>query len=141
MRREPPPDRPRAHPPRVRAAFRRMREHLGSRGLVAFETRNPHLDWASAWAYEIEIPLGRDVVLERRRLLAETRPLLEFELEYEFPDVSLRSQSTLRFWSRPEIEEHATSAGLRVVEVLGDWTGGPYLPESSEEMIFILDSA
>jgi hypothetical protein len=69
------------------------------------------------------------------------RHALRFELLYEFPDGRLRSESTLRFWTRQEIERHLESARLRVVGVFGDWKGGPFDPQQSEEMIFVIEAA
>ena len=121
------------------ATLRVMRRHLAPSGRIALETRNPEIDWTSRWSYEVEIECDEGPVREQRRLIAAHDDLLRFELLYDFPDGRLRSESTLRFWRRDEIERHLASAGLRVADLHGDWISGPFDARTSEEMIFIVE--
>ncbi len=123
----------------LQAALLVMQRHLATSGQIAFETRNPEIDWTSRWDYQIELKTKEGLVHEQRKLIAIHNELLQFELLYEFPDDRLRSESTLRFWKRQEIEQHLDSARLRVADVYGDWNGGPFDSQKSEEMIFIIE--
>ncbi len=124
--------------PDVLATFTTMRKHLNSGGVVAFESRNPAIDWTTRWNDDavLELPDG-GVVHESRRFLAMENDRLTFELRYEFPDESVVSRSQLRFFSRKDIEDRLIAAGLGVEHVLGDWNGTPFDEKSSHEMIFI----
>jgi len=124
----------------LRAAFAAMREHLAPDGRVAFETRNPGLDWSQSWDYELTLSLDTgEQVTERRRLLEYDGTWLRFELTYAFPDETLRSESTLRFWGPGELHAHLSEAGLRADRVLGDWEGP--VREGTREMVFIVAHA
>ena len=123
----------------LEAALLVMQRHLAASGRIAFETRNPEIDWTSRWDYQIELETAEGVVHEQRKLVGVRDGLLRFELLYEFPDGRLRSESTLRFWTLREIEQHLDAAGLRVADVYGDWNGGPFDSRKSEEMIFVTE--
>ena len=116
----------------VLATFATMREHLKPEGLIAFESRNPKIDWESRWNYEMVLKLPHYSVKESRRFLALKNNRMTFELRYDFPDESLTSQSELRFFSRNEIEELLGASQLRIENVLGDWDGTPFDERSSE---------
>lgn len=122
----------------VLAAFATMRKHLKSGGVVAFESRNPAIDWTTRWSYDMALELpGGGVVHESRRFLAMENERMTFELRYRFPDETFVSESELRFLSRQDIEDRLTASGLRVENVLGDWEAEPFDEKSSREMIFI----
>lgn len=61
---------------------------------------------------------------------------MTFELQYQFADETLVSHSELRFLSRNAIEERLAASGLHLDKVLGDWSGTPFVQNSSREMIF-----
>lgn len=124
----------------VLATFTTMRKHLGSGGLVAFESRNPAIDWAARWNYDTTLESPRGLVEESRRFVAMENARMTFELHYRFPGESFVSRSELRFWSRTEIEARLSACGLRAQSVLGDWDGKPF-DEHSHEMIFIARAA
>jgi ubiquinone/menaquinone biosynthesis C-methylase UbiE len=119
----------------VLSTFSTMRKQLKPEGLIVFESRNPEIDWASVWNYELRMETPFGTVVESRRLIVMENDRMTFELRYEFPDEILFSASDLRFMSRREIEERLTSSGLRIEKVLGDWNGKPF-ETSSHEMIF-----
>lgn len=125
----------------LQAALLVMQRHLAPSGRIAFETRNPEIDWTPRWGYQIELETKEGPVTEQRKLIVIHNDLLRFELLYEFPDGRLRSESTLRFWKRQEIEQHLDSARLRVADVYGDWNGGPFDSRNSEEMIFVIEGS
>lgn len=114
-----------------------MRQHLAPAGRIAFESRNPAIDWAKDWNYRItlECPHGR--VVETRRLIEMKDGRLSFELVYEFEDETLASASALRFLRRDRVLELLSSRGLRVVKLLGDWDYAPFDEATSREMIFV----
>jgi SAM-dependent methyltransferase len=113
-----------------------MRDHLAPDGVVAFESRNPAIDWRSRWTHELELQLGATSVHVSRRVLAEQADRISFETRYAFPDEVLVSPSELRFLSRSAIEQRLRACGLRVESVCGDWNRQPFDPATSEEMIF-----
>jgi SAM-dependent methyltransferase len=125
----------------VLATFEVMRKHMKPSGSVAFESRNPAIDWAIAWNYDLVLELPESVVHESRRFLSMENDRMSFELRYQFPDKTLVSASELRFLSRKGIEKRLVASGLYVDNVLGDWDGKPFDERFSQEMIFIARAA
>ena len=123
----------------VLATFAVMKKHLKPGGLIVFESRNPLVNWASRWDYQMELTLPSTTVLESRHLLSMEGNRMRFELRYQFQDgacETLSSISELRFFSREEIEAHLKESGLYVETLLGGWRGEPFEESTSEEMIF-----
>lgn len=117
-----------------------MRKHLKPDGFVAFESRNPLIDWEKVWNYDMVIELPAGTVHESRRFLKMEDGRMSFELRYQFPDETLLSASELRFLSREDIDERLTASGLCIEKMMGDWDGTPF-NEASQEMIFIVRAA
>jgi ubiquinone/menaquinone biosynthesis C-methylase UbiE len=115
-----------------------MRRHLKQTGRVVFESRNPSIDWANQWNYEMVFEHGGEVIRESRRFTKIENGRMTFELLYEFPDESLVSTSELRFLYREEIEERVIASGLRVDKLFGGWHFERFDAVSSPEMIFFL---
>lgn len=120
----------------IMAAITTMRKHLKSDGFIVFESRNPAIDWAKQWNYDMDLELPEGVVQESRRFLAMKNDRMTFELRYQFPNETFVSESELRFLTRKGIEARLVSCGLAVEKVLGDWEGKPFDESSSLEMIF-----
>lgn len=121
----------------IEATFRAMRRHLKPGGNVVFESRNPRIDWANNWDYEMLLETPGGPVHETRRFLSMSGERMKFELRYHFSDDQLLfSHSELRFSSREDIEEYLVRAGFTVEQVLGDWDGSLFEDRTSEEMIF-----
>lgn len=120
----------------VLAAFSAMRNHLKPDGQIVFESRNPNIDWAKSWNYEMEIALPSGKVLESRKFVSMSEGRMKFDLIYDFPDKQLVSKSELKFLSRQRIEQLLNKSDLRVETVFGDWHGNPLDERTSEEMIF-----
>ncbi|MBI4920359.1 MAG: methyltransferase domain-containing protein [Devosia nanyangense] len=126
----------------IAAAFATIRVHLAPGGRAVFESRNPALDWSAKWVGgDADLVHGDMTVHYSRRILSRTADLLTFEQHYAFPDETLISTSTLRFPTRAEVETLLSRAGLTAESVLGDWSGGPLDPTTSEEMIFTVSAA
>lgn len=147
----------------VQSALEVMRAHLAPGGIVAFESRNPAIDWRSRWDYEMDLHLDDTKVLESRRFLTMEGEFMTFELRYEFggsaggsdgrakpdehdghersekprPQEILISKSELRFPSRERVEAFLTGAGLLIQKLLGGWNFEAFDSANSEEMIFI----
>jgi SAM-dependent methyltransferase len=115
-----------------------IRRHLKQTGRVAFESRNPSLDWATRWNYEMVFEQRGEIIRESRRFIKLENGRMTFELLYEFPDESFVSTSELRFLSRGEIEERVMASGLRVDKLFGGWHFERFDEVSSLEMIFFL---
>jgi 2-polyprenyl-3-methyl-5-hydroxy-6-metoxy-1,4-benzoquinol methylase len=117
-----------------------MRRHLKPGGRVGFETRNPKVDWAHVWGTHApvvhKLPIGQ--MRETLHITSESDEFISFQQQFEFPDRTLSSSSTLRFLSRTRIEELIAESGLVIREVFGDWDRSPFEPKQSPEMIFIL---
>lgn len=125
----------------VLAAFSTVRKHMKPTGHLVFESRNPLIDWAREWNYDMVIELPQSIIHESRRFLFMENDRLTFELRYQFPDQTLVSASELRFLSRKDIEEHLIASGLCIDNILGDWNGKPFDESTSHEMIFIASAA
>jgi SAM-dependent methyltransferase len=116
-----------------------MREHLKEGGKVAFESRNPNLDWARVWSthgpVRYELPNGQ--LRETLEITGEVGELISYQQQFEFPDLTLTSSSTLRFPSRTHIESLLARSGLAILDVFGDWDQSRFNETESLEMIFI----
>jgi len=122
------------------AVFGTMRGHLKERGRVAFETRNPRVDWAGEWAARVRMLPGGQL-LETLEITGADGEFISFQTSYRSPQVTLNTSSTLRFPSREHVEALIASSGLVVREVFGDGDAGPFEAERSREMIFIAEIA
>lgn len=122
----------------VEATLANMAKHLKPDGLVAFESRNPALNWDAIWGrdYEMETPRGRVRAVRRMTDTSQAPEFLSFAWDYHFADDRITSDSTLRFLTADAIIAFADRAGLHVETVLGDWQGGAFDPHVSREMIF-----
>jgi hypothetical protein len=117
-----------------------MRKHLKPGGKAAFETRNPNIDWAEVWGTHApaEHPLPNGRVRETLQIMSEFGELISFQQQFEFPDVTITSSSTLRFLSRTRTEELIARSGLVTRGVFGDWDRSPFEAKQSLEMIFVV---
>jgi len=124
----------------VLAVLTNMRRHLKPGGTAAFESRNPNIDWARVWGTHAAVvhTLSNGQVRETLEITSESGELISFEQQFEFPDITLTSSSTLRFVSRDRVEELIARSGLVTREVFGDWDRSQFEPKRSLEMIFIL---
>ena len=121
------------------AVFETMHAHLNRGGTVAFETRNPLIDWAAEWEGR-----SRFVVLASGGELFETLHVtgkegefIFFETSYRTPFISLSTSSTLRFPSSEHIEVLMADSSLAIEQICGDWNSGSFEPACSREVIFI----
>jgi SAM-dependent methyltransferase len=124
----------------VLAVLSTMRSNLKRGGKAAFETRNPNIDWAHVWGThapeEHTLPSGQ--VRETLQITSEFGELISFQQQFEFPDVTITSSSTLRFLSRTRTEELIARSGLVTREVFGDWNRSPFEAKESLGMIFVV---
>lgn len=123
------------------AVFNTMKMHLAKNGIVAFETRNPAIDWSARWEGETSLISSKQVIRQSRAILQREANLLSFETRYHFPGKTLTSFSKLRFLTRPEIEDRLRKCGLKVKAVYGAWDKKPLDESASDEMIFIAQAA
>jgi hypothetical protein len=116
-----------------------MRKHLNPGGKVAFESRNPNINWAEVWRTHgpvmYELPNGQ--LRETLEITSEVGELISFKQQFQFPDVTLTSSSTLRFPSRAHIESLMARSGLAILDVFGYWDRSRFNETESWEMIFI----
>lgn len=125
----------------VTRVFQTMAIHLGPSGKAVFETRNPAIDWAPLWNTDQQVGLPLNPVTIRRRVKQRLGATIDFSQEFDLGTETLISHSRLRFWELSEIETLAHAAGLRVVQVLGDWAGQSFDPAQSHEMVVELRRA
>ena len=125
------------------AVFETMRCHLKENGKVAFETRNPSLDWAGEWAARPPLVrmLPKGQLLETFKIIGKEGEFISFKTSYSFRHATLITNSTLRFPSRKHVEALIARSGLVVREVFGDWEGSPFEAKRSREIIFIVEIA
>jgi SAM-dependent methyltransferase len=125
------------------AVFETMRGHLRQRGRVAFETRNPRLDWAGEWAGRRRLVgalPGGQLLEETLEITSRDGEFISFQTSYLFPHETLTTNSTLRFPSREHVEDLMARSRLAVRDVFGDWDAGPFEAARSREIIFLAQS-
>lgn len=125
----------------ILAVFRTMKTHLAENGVIAFETRNPAIDWGARWQGETSLTSGEQVIRQSRVILQQNEKVVSFETHYHFPGKTLTSFSKLRFLARPDIEDLLRECGLEAKAVYGAWDKKPFDESVSDEMIFIVQSA
>jgi len=127
----------------ILATFEAMRIHLGDTGRVAFETRNPQLDWAGEWhgrQRSIPTPNGEEV-LEKLEVTGKDGEFISFRTSYRFQHTTLTTNSTLRFPSRDHVEALIVRAGLVTRDVFGNWDSSVQDAMRSREIIFVAGRA
>lgn len=125
----------------ILATFATMRKHLAPDGTIAFETRNPAIDWPTLWNRNADLDVEGRTVHQSRRVLSMANKRISFETRYALADRTLVSTSELLFLSRREIEERLNASGLRTETVYGDWQNEPFDEAVSHEMVFIVRAA
>lgn len=115
-----------------------MRLHVNEHGRIAFETRNPRIDWVNEWNGRRRTLPG-DEIVEKLKVTDTNDEFVSFETSYQLPDTTITTSSTLRFPSREHIQSLIEGSGLAVRDVFGDWNGGLFVPARSREMIFIAE--
>ncbi|MEM8577725.1 MAG: class I SAM-dependent methyltransferase [Pseudomonadota bacterium] len=130
----------------ITALFTAIVARLAPGGSFWFETRNPAARPWQRWTPDHAAPPrlrpGGGTVQVVHEVLSRDGALLTYAETYRLdgaPD--LRSVSTLRFAEAAEIEALAASAGLSTAARFGTWTGAPFDPGSSPEIIFHLKRA
>lgn len=119
------------------AVLETMRIHLKQGGRIAFETRNPHIDWANEWMARPPRTLAGGTILETLTVTKHDSGFISFETSYRLAQKTLTTSSRLRFPSRDHVEALIARSGLAVCEVFGDWDASPFDPKHSREIIFI----
>ncbi len=121
----------------ILALFRNVHRHLKRDGRFVFETRNPAMDWRSRWhgrSGRCDSAAGPyDMATRVLDMSGET---ITFEHVYTFADQTLKSRSTLRFPDRDAVNRLLRDAGFSVDGCYGDWQAGPFVPDTSDEIIF-----
>lgn len=127
----------------VLAAFATMREHSNTQGRVAFEARNPLLDWAREWANRPprRIILAGVEVTETLEIVDQDGEFISFLTHYQFPQETLTTRSRLRFLAREKVEELLLRSGLLRTDLFGDWDANPFDTTRSREIIFVARQA
>jgi len=120
------------------AVLETMRRHLRHCGRVAFDTRNPRIDWVSEWTARCRMLPGAQIT-ETLNVTDVHDEFISFQTSYRCSDRILTTNSTLRFPSRAHIEALVIRSGLVLCDVFGDWNAGPFEAERSREMIFVAD--
>lgn len=117
--------------------FATMRTHLAADGRIAFETRNPAIDWAKRWSRDDDVIFGDKVIRQSRRVVEQRGNRIKFDTHYVLDGEDFLSSSELLFLTKFEIEQRLNASGLAVDTVYGDWNEGAFDPTGSETMIFI----
>nr|WP_307145950.1 class I SAM-dependent methyltransferase [Rhizobium tibeticum] len=124
----------------ILAVFETMRFHLAQNGQVAFETRNPAIDWPTRWDKDAELTLGEQTIYQSRHVSKRGGDRISFETRFKFPDKELVSFSELRFLSKSEIEEWLLKCGLKPKAVYGGWHGQPSDEANSDDIVFVIEA-
>ncbi|PYE30256.1 methyltransferase family protein [Rhizobium sp. PP-F2F-G38] len=125
----------------ILAVFHTIKTHLAENGVMAFETRNPAINWGARWKGETSMTSGNQVIRQSRVILHEDTKLISFETRYDFPEKTITSFSKLLFLTKPEVEDRLQESGLKVEAVYGAWDKKPFDEGISDEMIFIAGAA
>lgn len=120
------------------AVLETMQRHLKEGGRIAFETRNPRMDWIGEWAARSRLLAGGQIE-ETLKIAGTDGEFISFQTTYRGPETMLITDSTLRFPSREHVEGLITSSGLAVRDLFGDWNAGAFDAARSREMIFIAE--
>jgi len=122
-------------------ALETMHLHLKPDGRVAFETRNPRIDWRREWAGRPprKLMLEAGEVIEKLEVESDEGEFVSFRTHYGFSDRTLTTASRLRFLSKEHVAKLMAQAGLTVVEVFGDWDGSAFDAARSREIILIAE--
>jgi hypothetical protein len=125
----------------ILAAIQTIRKNLAPNGSIAFESRNPAIDWAKAWSSRPSSIWKTDTgeMTMSTRVHNVNGERLSFEHYFQFPDETLSSPSTLRFTSRDDICGFLDEAGLQVAKLFGNWDMSSFDERTSPEMIFVVD--
>jgi hypothetical protein len=121
------------------AVLEQMQGHLKARGRVAFESRNPSVNWAGEWAGRQRLfrTSAGGELLEVLEVTNHDAEFISFQTTYRRPRLTLTTSSTLRFPSRESMESLIARSGLVVHNVFGDWDAGPFDAACSREIIFV----
>jgi SAM-dependent methyltransferase len=125
------------------AVLETMRCHLLEHGRIAFETRNPCVDWAAEWASRQRLVpiLPGTQILEVLEVTGNDGEFISFKTSYRFPHSTLTTSSTLRFPSIERVEALIARSGLLICDIFGDRDARPFEPAHSREIIFIAQTA
>jgi ubiquinone/menaquinone biosynthesis C-methylase UbiE len=128
----------------ILAVLETMRSRLAEGGRIAFETRNPRVDWATEWRSRqprrYVLP-GRGEFLETLEVTRQNGEFMSFQTSYRFADSTLTTNSTLRFPSPEHVEALISRSGLVVRSLFGDWSAAPFDSARSREIIFVTEIA
>jgi 2-polyprenyl-3-methyl-5-hydroxy-6-metoxy-1,4-benzoquinol methylase len=91
------------------AVLETMQRHLKEGGRVAFETRNPRMDWIGEWTACSRLLAGGQIK-ETLKISGTDGEFISFQTSYRGPETMLITNSTLRFPSREHVEGLITSA-------------------------------
>lgn len=124
-----------------------IRRMLVPGGRLAFETRNPAIDWAGEWTRERTAsvhphPDGGQFTSWVEVVDVTGTPPASFTETHQghtlLPDGShLVSTETLRFRTPAEIDGSLHDAGFSIVATWGDWQREPFDPATSRELLVL----
>jgi SAM-dependent methyltransferase len=127
----------------ILAVLKTMHDHLNEHGKIGFEIRNPNLDWAAEWATRSQLlhtlPTGE--LIETLEIISQDSEFISFRTSYSSPQLTLSTNSTLRFPAREHVEALIARSGLVVRSVFGDWDAAAFSPDLSREIIFVAEVA
>jgi SAM-dependent methyltransferase len=125
----------------ILAVLATMRQHVAPGGMIAFESRNPAVDWPTRWNRDADLSVDGQSVRQSRRVSRMANRRIAFDTHYALAGRTLVSSSELLFLSRTEIEDRLTTSGLRAEAVYGGWLSEPFDEAVSEEIVFIVRAA
>ena len=125
----------------ILAVMATMRQHLAPGGMIAFESRNPAIDWPARWNRDADLAVEGHSIRQSRRVSRMANKRIAFDTHYVLAGCTLVSSSELLFLSRAEIEERLTASGLQAEAVYGGWLSEPFDEAVSEEIVFIVRAA
>lgn len=127
----------------VLATLATARNCLNEHGRVAFETRNPRVDWAGEWSNRQprRFSMAGAEITESLEITVKDGEFISFLTHFRFPHETLTTSSRLRFPSRQKVEELLRRSRLTAIDVFGDWDATPFNLALSREIIFVAQKA
>ncbi len=113
-------------------------------GHLAFETRNPAIDWAKRWTRDrtettYPHPQGGEFTawVESQSVTGQEHSYTEVHQgNTVLPDGQhLQTLETLRFRSPDEVRSSLADAGFEIVHEFGDWDRTPFDPDQAEMIV------
>ena len=125
----------------IQNILKTMQLHLSKKGIISFESLNPRAELWENWTSDTYQILTKDKKTVKcwKEIISIEDTKVSFYNIYQFPDTTLKSQSTLGFRNYKDLKIKIEQGGFNISQTYGDWSRTPFT-ENSKEIIFVLES-